>query len=548
MNDVCLFFSTPSTGGRMRFLARLTLLAIFVLSLQDSHYGQSMSTVEGVVLEAGTDRPLEKVTVSAKGGPQTPFAETDSEGRFKIEIDTPGRYRLAPFREGLVYARPERLQPREPGVWVELSAGQKVTGIQLRMVRGGSISGRVMDATGRTFPGTTSIVWLYRYRYDDYGNRKLAAVPGIEFGLGKSSNVRMDDRGEYRFYDLPPGEYIVQSGNSSAFYYPGTSDRAAAVPVRLEAGGELKLNNLILPNPKPTHQVRFIITGVDQKQAEGETFLSWGMFLQNATTSLVTSSFVREIPDPSKPIERNVALAEGPHEYLLSLSLMNALYYANVKFNVESSDLDQPVHVARAPRLSGAISYVEANRPGQKPPELFCKLHSDSAYSQTAFASSSMGGCLGAEFTPGQYSLEFEGMPRDAYVASAKAGEKDILTEGLQLDADTELQIVIRSPGGMVGGAVTNSRGEKLSDAVVALVPDGPRRAAGPLYRSVISDVNGNYEIHGVAPGSYHIFAWTDLEGAAYRNAEFMKEFDDRGQPVKIESAESAAVNLTVLN
>src|SRR4030095_2746107 len=120
--------------------------------------------------------------------------------------------------------------------------------------------------------------------------------------------------------------------------------------------------------------------------------------------------------------------------------------------------------------------------------------------------------------------------------SSAKVGEKDILTEGLQLDADTELQIVIRSPGGTIGGAVTNFRGEKLSDAVVALVPDRPRRAAGPLYRSIIHDVNGSYEIRGVAPGSYHVFAWTDLEGAAYRNAEFMKDFDDKGQPVKIES------------
>jgi hypothetical protein len=90
--------------------------------------------------------------------------------------------------------------------------------------------------------------------------------------------------------------------------------------------------------------------------------------------------------------------------------------------------------------------------------------------------------------------------------------------------------------------------GAKLADAVVVLVPDPPLRSAGLRYRTAISDVNGKFELRGIAPGSYHLFAWTELEGAAYRNADFMKDFEGKGVPIKVvEGIDGLSQNITPL-
>jgi len=202
----------------------------------NAYVAQSNSIVEGVVVEAGTDQPLEGVMVSAISSNGSRQAKTDALGRFSIELPLGERYRIAPFREGFVYAQPERLKaPREPGVWV-VPRG-RVNGIRLPMFRAGSISGRVVNVDGKVFPGVNGTVTLMRYRYDEYGLRKLATIPGVQYEPGNVSIVRMDDRGNYRFYGLSPGDYVVVARiPGKVGYYPGGSAEASAVPVRVEIG------------------------------------------------------------------------------------------------------------------------------------------------------------------------------------------------------------------------------------------------------------------------------------------------------------------------
>jgi hypothetical protein len=82
---------------------------------------------------------------------------------------------------------------------------------------------------------------------------------------------------------------------------------------------------------------------------------------------------------------------------------------------------------------------------------------------------------------------------------------------------------------------------------VVAILPDPPLRAAGPLYRASQTDVNGKFTLRGISPGSYRLFAWSEIDGAAYRNAEFMKAFEERGTPVRIENGQRLSLDITAL-
>ena len=43
------------------------------------------------------------------------------------------------------------------------------------------------------------------------------------------------------------------------------------------------------------------------------------------------------------------------------------------------------------------------------------------------------------------------------------------------------------------------------------------------------------------------IYAWNELDGAAYRNAEFMKKYDGLGTPVRIEKDGKVAADLNLV-
>jgi hypothetical protein len=121
------------------------------------------------------------------------------------------------------------------------------------------------------------------------------------------------------------------------------------------------------------------------------------------------------------------------------------------------------------------------------------------------------------------------------------------LRESIRVQGDMDIDIVLATSSAQVKGVVSDASGEKLSDAIVALVPDGSLRSAADLYRSVVSDRNGQFQIQGIAPGSYHLFAWSDLQGAAYRNSEFMKKYDGNGVALKIEKSSLVTQDLAVL-
>jgi hypothetical protein len=238
-------------------------------------------------------------------------------------------------------------------------------------------------------------------------------------------------------------------------------------------------------------------------------------------------------------------VAEGPYEVLVYSANQAELHYARFRLNVGNADSDQDVQLKRGVRVTGQISIEDPAGVRAAPSGLRCQLHSvDGLYARSVGGDS----CLEREYTLGLYELEVLGMPPDAYVASALANGIDVLEKGLQLESSTELNIRLRPLGKILDGVVNDVSGAKLADAVVVLVPDPPLRSAGLRYRTAISDVNGKFELRGIAPGSYHLFAWTELEGAAYRNADFMKDFEGKGVPIKVvEGIDGLSQNITPL-
>jgi hypothetical protein len=157
--------------------------------------------------------------------------------------------------------------------------------------------------------------------------------------------------------------------------------------------------------------------------------------------------------------------------------------------------------------------------------------------------------CQGdSEIPPGIYDLKVEDLPADVYLVSATADGSDMFTGARELrNGPVQVDIVIAGPGATVEGTVRAPSDAVVPNATVVLVPASPLPAGDSRYRVAVTDVNGHFELRGIAPvGAYRLFAWEgDLNGAAYRNAQFMEQFEGSGLELNIDTAEHQSVEIT---
>jgi hypothetical protein len=81
----------------------------------------------------------------------------------------------------------------------------------------------------------------------------------------------------------------------------------------------------------------------------------------------------------------------------------------------------------------------------------------------------------------------------------------------------------------------------------VALIPAQNLRRNSQLYKRTTTDMNGQFTIHGIAPGQYTAFAWsTPPPGQAEENATFISQVEAKGTLVSA-GAITNPVTLTVV-
>jgi len=170
---------------------------------------------------------------------------TDSEGHYRLAALPPGQYQIWAVTPGLV---------AEPGPFprygfpfygssqnIILGVNEDVSDIDLKLVRGAVITGRVTDAENN--PVVEERVSLHLV--DENGAPSRFGSPG-------SSNDQMyqtDDRGIYRIYGLLGGRYkvsvgydasdgVIRGGRRQRTFYPDANDQSKGAIVELKEGGE----------------------------------------------------------------------------------------------------------------------------------------------------------------------------------------------------------------------------------------------------------------------------------------------------------------------
>jgi hypothetical protein len=75
-------------------------------------------------------------------------------------------------------------------------------------------------------------------------------------------------------------------------------------------------------------------------------------------------------------------------------------------------------------------------------------------------------------------------------------------------------------------------------------VPEDKYRKLSGRFGSGATDQHGHFTIRGLAPGSYTLYAWQDLDEGVYRDADFLKSQEANGKTVKVEEGSHQTVEL----
>ena len=190
-----------------------------------------------VVTDEAEPRPLRGVRVMLESGtlgiPQA--AVTDESGRFAFIGLVPGNYALQAVRPSYVTTYYGARKPgRGPGVPIAIGAGQRVSGVVMKMLRGAVITGIVRRPGGK--PAADVSVQARRLTIVN-GQRRLEYAPG----------AMTDDRGEYRIFGLAPGDYVIQVSAPSV----SANDMRRITPAEIAAGQAL-LRPGAPANPAPS--------------------------------------------------------------------------------------------------------------------------------------------------------------------------------------------------------------------------------------------------------------------------------------------------------
>jgi hypothetical protein len=186
--------------------------------------------------------------------------QTDSEGRYRVAGLAAGQYQVWTLTPGLI---------APPGVVpyfgysgsvknIILTSNEEVDGIDMKLMRGGVITGRVTNADNK--PVVEERVKLELL--DEKGNPRFGA-----FTSTYDQMYQTDDRGVYRIFGLSPGRYKVSVGydpNNDDItrgrrylktYHPATSDAARATIVELKEADEANNIDIKVQNPQASYAI-----------------------------------------------------------------------------------------------------------------------------------------------------------------------------------------------------------------------------------------------------------------------------------------------------
>jgi hypothetical protein len=571
----------------MRLL--LLLMAILQSAPAQQQAGPGVrGSIQGVVKSpnAPDGIPDAQITLTGggpgAGGPQNESSKTtDAGGRFSFTDLAEGRYTLRVQKEGYFPAPVNGIQPSPLAGAISTTVITKDMPnpqVTVRLLPGGIISGFIRDIQGRPASGVP--VTVLRAGYQD-GRRTLTAVSTSANINPLGAEHSTNDRGEYRIFWLPPGEYFVRTDTANVIavrpavssavplltYYPGTPDASRAIPVTVQPGQEVSAIDFPIESAPA-----FTISGKVSVLVQGGLTLPTGQTFRSISSFFVVPQ--NATPGDRFPLTTNAKFSAGataatqtdfdfelrgiaPGSYYVYPLFMSsqagpanpagAYFATRISVDVYDKDVTGLTGVIqRNPDVKFHVT-LQGNPPNGRPqPQTLPRVQLRSLEALPPL----VGGALAAlqqaqpdgsitfpNLFPSKYKIVLPQMPAGYYLADIRQGTASLYNDALLTVTAEEspvVEITLKAGGGSIQGIVRDKQGQP-STASVVLIPSPPRRQNSILYRRVIANADtGQFTLNGVAPGEYRLFAWQKPPAGAEENEEFLSKYQNRGQAATV--------------
>ncbi|MBS1857006.1 MAG: carboxypeptidase regulatory-like domain-containing protein [Acidobacteria bacterium] len=526
-------------------------------------------SIEGQVVNARTGTPLKRAMVRLVGGidqtagnpgaflggrggarPLMMNRETDEQGRYVFSNLAPGKYRITVERQGFLRQTWGARKYSGGSTPVAVGEGQAVKSIDFRLAPQGVIVGMVLDEDGEPM---ANVQVRAERGYLRNGRRQWTTVVN-----GVTSDI-----GQYRLPELKPGRYVVVAmprllymnmmaagpleplpetieAIYTSTFYPSTVDVATAVPVEVGEGGEVRDVDIRLVKTR-VFRVRGHVTGYPAAVGGGrgggvrvtltprEGSASDGAILIGQASTSDGAFEIRGVPAGQYVAQAQAQSGGQPYAAVADVDVLGS--------HVDGLSLQ----LTPGGDVAGTIKVVDAD----SPPDL---------ESVRVMLRPARFGGMGAQGRPGddlkftlrnvapvRYAVSVTGVPDGFYVKSTQYGGTDIPEGGVSMTSGGALEITLSGAAARVDVVVTTA-GQKVAPAAqIVVMKDGTPDAVRA------TDENGMLSLRGLAPGSYRLIAWEDIDPDQLWDPDFLSMFANEGKSVKLDASAHEAVQLTAI-
>lgn len=432
------------------------------------------ATISGRVLEAGTNQPVRRAIVTLSGGTLAigRSSVTDDEGRFVITRVPDGDFTLTAARPGFLKAAFGATRPGRPGTPLAVRGGANRADLTMSMTHGSALAGVIRDASGDPAPGM-----------------RVEAIRVLHLSTGdraeKLGETRADDRGEFRIFNLPAGDYVLAA--TPARIVGGMGDLGAPTEAEIDAKLNALRSRSSAPAPGAPSAPRPAAT---PERGYGTPAVFYPGVITPGEAQIVSlgANESREGLDFSArlshaaTVDGNVIAGRGTPLPNVQLSLQGngpQLPVAGGSLNGPSVRMDNATHTFRITNVPPGHYRLNAktfNAPGDNSQMMISGGGLPTAYTGTVLSG----------------SVEFDVSGDDITGVTLSVQPAPPVTGRLAVDANSA-----RPPASLAGARIS-----------LQPVPDSDRRSNG-LSSPIVATTNagGGFELAAVIPGTYRISA-----------------------------------------
>lgn len=542
---------TLARGSRRVWIVPLLLICTLA---QQAPSRPSGFRISGTAVNSVNGQPLSQVRVFL-GNPQEredrEVVMTAADGRFQFDGLAAGKYTLGAVKPGFLMQGFEQHEDFSSAIVV--GPGLSADSLVFRVTPAATISGQIVDEQNE--PVREAQLTLFRQRLLDG-----------QITTRMRGQASSDDRGQYRFGQLPPGTYFVmlsarpwyspytanastlevnpgQDQNASAaldvtyplLYYAGVTESAQATPITVAAGDHATADFSVTPvrsvhirvrTPKLTLQRAYSIVLIPQA-FDG---ISVQMPVSVQTTMM-------------KPGEIDIS-GIAPGQYRLQMVFpgketitINRVLDVEADMELDASSGNQNRDV------SGTLTMQDGSALPMGTAVVLRNTESRESVRALVLKDGHFQFSVQDTIPPGSYEIAVG--VQNAYVVSVTANGTRIAGRHLEIRGSDSIRLAIVAGQGVgrVNGTAVSAEGKPLAGAMILLAPDDLANNS-ILIRRDQSDSDGTFTLPNVVPGHYTLLAIRNGWGLEWMSPLVLKPYLAAGEQVLVQK--NGSYNLKV--